>query len=312
MPKVSVIIPIYKVEKYIERCARSLFEQTLDEIEYIFIDDCTPDKSMEILKQVIADYPHRKKQTVIYRMPKNSGQAAVRKWGMQNAKGDYVIHCDSDDWVDNDMYRAMYDEAIKEGADIVICDFYLFNGVKYCQECGCYNVEKQVFFKNLLLQKEHCALWNKLIKRSSCCKDLIWPEGNMGEDMLLCLQFVYNSVRIAHITSPLYYYFLNPCSISGDMSVEAILNRYNQSIKNAECLSHFLCEKNIYHQYQDDLDFMLLQKKNLLRPLIGKPEYYKMWLDTFPWLNRSIFFNRDVSASQKVKHLLTILRLYRK
>ncbi len=105
MPKVSVIIPVYGVEKYIERCARSLFEQTLDDIEYLFIDDCTPDKSIEMLKQVLEDYPHRKPQVVIHRMEQNSGQAAVRKWGMQNAIGDYVIHCDSDDWVELTMYE---------------------------------------------------------------------------------------------------------------------------------------------------------------------------------------------------------------
>ena len=81
MPKVSVIIPVYGVEKYIERCARSLFEQTLDDIEYLFIDDCTPDKSVDILKHVLEEYPQRKSQVVIHRMEKNSGQAAVRKWG---------------------------------------------------------------------------------------------------------------------------------------------------------------------------------------------------------------------------------------
>lgn len=105
MPKVSIIIPVYGVEKYIERSARSLFEQTLDDIEYLFIDDCTPDKSVEILKRVLEEYPHRKSQVVIHRMEQNSGQAKVREWGMRNATGEYVIHCDSDDWVDMHMYE---------------------------------------------------------------------------------------------------------------------------------------------------------------------------------------------------------------
>ena len=81
MPKVSVIIPVYGVEKYIERCARSLFEQTLDDIEYLFIDDCTPDRSIEVLKSILEEYPNRKEQVIIHRMEQNSGQAAVRKWG---------------------------------------------------------------------------------------------------------------------------------------------------------------------------------------------------------------------------------------
>lgn len=79
MTKVSVVIPIYMVEKYIERCARSLFEQTLDDIEYLFINDCTPDSSMNILARVIEDYPKRKFQTRILEMPTNGGLAAVRR-----------------------------------------------------------------------------------------------------------------------------------------------------------------------------------------------------------------------------------------
>ena len=83
MPKVSIIIPVYGVEKYIERCARSLFEQTLDCIEYIFVDDCSPDKSIEILERIIEEYRPRfageRKVVQIERMLTNSGQAAVRK-----------------------------------------------------------------------------------------------------------------------------------------------------------------------------------------------------------------------------------------
>lgn len=127
MPKVSIIIPVYGVEKYIERCARSLFEQTLDDIEYLFIDDCTPDKSVEILKRVLEEYPHRKSQVVIHRMEQNSGQAKVREWGMRNARGEYVIHCDSDDWLDVHMYEEMYNKAIEEDADVVVCDYVVTN-----------------------------------------------------------------------------------------------------------------------------------------------------------------------------------------
>ncbi len=111
MPKVSVIIPVYGVENSIERCARSLFEQTLDEMEYLFIDDCTKDRSIEVLKSVLKDYPKRKSQVTIHRMDNNSGQAKVREWGILNATGEYIIHCDSDDWVDKDIYRELYEKA---------------------------------------------------------------------------------------------------------------------------------------------------------------------------------------------------------
>ena len=81
MPKVSVVIPVYGVEKYIERCARSLFEQTLDDIEYIFVNDCTKDRSIDILNEVINDYPARKQQVRIVHHEENKGSALARLSG---------------------------------------------------------------------------------------------------------------------------------------------------------------------------------------------------------------------------------------
>ena len=88
MPKVSVIVPVYGVEKYIERCARSLFEQTLDDIEYIFVDDCSPDRSIEILNQVIGEYPGRKDQVQIIHHASNQGLALARQTGLKAATGE--------------------------------------------------------------------------------------------------------------------------------------------------------------------------------------------------------------------------------
>ena len=120
MIKVSVIIPIYKAEKYILRCIHSLFDQTLDEIEFIFVDDCSPDKSIQILNQAIEQYPERKNHVKIIRLNKNSKQAAARQVGLDNATGMYVIHCDPDDWVDLDFYETLFLAAIQSDLDIVI------------------------------------------------------------------------------------------------------------------------------------------------------------------------------------------------
>ena len=169
MPKVSVIVPVYGVEKYIERCARSLFEQTLDDIEFLFIDDCTPDRSIEILQQVLEEYPQRKPQVIIHRMEYNSGQAAVRKWGMQNATGEYVIHCDSDDWVDKDMYRAMYEKAMEDEADMVVCDYVVSDSEKILERyIGCVDDNTDNFIMDIFHQKVSWSLWNKLFKKRIC------------------------------------------------------------------------------------------------------------------------------------------------
>ena len=90
MPQVSVVIPVFRVRQFMERCAVSLFSQTLEDIEYIFVDDCSPDDSIDILRSVLSRFPARIPQTRIERMPVNSGLAAVRKKGLKLATGDYV------------------------------------------------------------------------------------------------------------------------------------------------------------------------------------------------------------------------------
>lgn len=138
--KVSIIIPIYGVELFIERCAISLFEQTLDDIEYIFVDDCTMDKSVQILQGIIAKYPQRKDNVFIIRHERNKGLASARKTGLKFVHGEYVAHCDSDDWVERNMYEYLYQEAISANADIVWCDYYRSDGKQKKQFQRRYNL----------------------------------------------------------------------------------------------------------------------------------------------------------------------------
>lgn len=98
-PKVSILVPIYGTELYIEKCARTLFEQTYDNIEFIFVNDCTRDNSVNVLKRVLEEYPLRKSQTRIIEHKENKGLAGSRLTGLQNATGEYVWCVDSDDYV---------------------------------------------------------------------------------------------------------------------------------------------------------------------------------------------------------------------
>lgn len=125
-PSVSVIVPIYKTERFIKRCLQSLFEQTLSDIEYIFVNDCTPDKSMEILSEVLnTSYSHKKPQVKIVSHDKNRGASVARNSGLSAATGQYVIFADSDDWVKQDAYAMMYEKAVKHDYDIIWSDYYI-------------------------------------------------------------------------------------------------------------------------------------------------------------------------------------------
>lgn len=113
VPKISVIVAVYGVENYIEKCVRSLFEQTLDAVEYIFVNDDTPDNSIVILKSVLDEYSERKNNTHIINFETNTGVANARTVGMKLATGKYMIHCDLDDYLEDDALEVLYKEAVK-------------------------------------------------------------------------------------------------------------------------------------------------------------------------------------------------------
>ena len=125
--KVSIVVPVYNVAPYIEQFARSVFEQTLEDIEYVFVDDCSPDSSMDILLSVLEEYPHRKQKVKIVRHEKNMGIAVTRKDGYMKSTGEYMIYVDSDDYLEPRMLELMYAKAKEHDADMIVCDIYLYN-----------------------------------------------------------------------------------------------------------------------------------------------------------------------------------------
>lgn len=312
MPKVSVIIPVYGAEKYMERCVRSLFEQTLDDIEYLFIDDCTPDNSMAVLNQVMEEYPARKKQVTIHRMEKNSGQAAVRAWGMQNAKGDFVIHCDSDDWVELDAYRKMYEKAISENSDVVVCDFAMTDGTTvYRILKGCGTTNKDQFIQRLLLQNDSWSLCNKLFRRSACFKGgLIYPEGNMGEDMALCFQLLLNGEMVSYISETLYNYFYNCNSTTHSANEQKKMANFYENKDNADILFKTLQKHGLLNKYSDGVIYVKWRIKMLLWFTEFDSAKYSLWKETYPEIDLKMLTLPKVKLSDRIKYYLTNLRLY--
>jgi len=209
MYQVSVIIPIYKTEKYIERCAISLFEQTLKSIEYIFINDCTPDNSIQILKNTLTKYPNRIPDTKIINHNYNRGSAAARNTGRNIAQGEYIIECDSDDWVELNAYEQMYLQAKRTNSDIVICDW---NEI-YTDRTECMHINPPINNIDcviaILSGQIQGYVWNKLIKKSLYKEHHIaCIEGiNFMEDLSVTYKLFYYAKTITHINQPLYNYF---------------------------------------------------------------------------------------------------------
>ncbi len=311
MPKVSVIVPIYGVEKYIERCARSLFEQTLDDIEYIFIDDCTKDASIKVLKSVLQEYPKRMLQTKIVTMPTNCGLAAVRRHGIQLASGDYIIHCDSDDWVDVNMYKSMYEKAIASNSDIVICDFFSTDGIHHNPIKACYETSYDKAILKMLQGKGYWSTCNKLISSKLYEKIEYYPKANTGEDMVLIIQLMYYSCKISYIPCPFYYYMINESSIIRSKSKESIINRFTQAVDNTYILEQFIYNHLKGYKYSLALDFIKFKHRNFITPILSDYQCYKLWIKTFPDLFFKIWYNPNICLKVKIKFYLAVFRLYR-
>ena len=310
MPKISVIIPVYGVEKYIERCARSLFEQTLDDIEYIFVNDCTKDNSISVLEHVIKDYPDRISQITILRHEVNKGLPQARKTGISVAKGEYIAHCDSDDWVDTEMYRQMYEAAKAESADVVVCDYNVHDGTKVLKTVqGCHNTDIERFRENLLLQIDQWSLCNKMFRKASCYKDIVYPKGNMGEDMALCSQLIQNCNKLVYMDKPFYYYFINLESISNKLTTDTVLRNFYAVKNNTDIVlrTYSHVSDNII---KSGLLYLQYNTKAHLFPIVHRKEYRRLFLSTYPKLFGKMLFCSNIPWRCKAKYICALTGLY--
>ena len=219
--KVSIIIPIFKVRNFIERCACSLFEQTLKDIEYIFVDDASPDDSVDILKACVERYPERKEQVQILVHEQNQGLPAARNTGLAVATGEYVFHCDSDDFVERNMLEEMYEAAKAKDADMAYCDFYLtFEKNERYMSNPSYGTAEAMLKSGLLGGNMKYNVWNKLVKLSLYADNDVWfPAGHgMGEDMTM-IRLAACARSVSYIPKAFYHYVkLNANAYSATMS----------------------------------------------------------------------------------------------
>lgn len=312
MAKVSVIIPIYGVEKYIERCAVSLFEQTLTDIEYIFVNDCTKDRSMEILNGVILKYPHRKAQVQIVNMPVNSGLPTVRKVGLQYATGEYIAHCDSDDWVDTSAYEKLYNTAKQYDSDIVFCDFYKSDGINHCLVPRIINTNSSKEVITSLSKIASWNVWSCIVRRGLYSDNKIeYPTNNNGEDFALMFQLIHYAQSFRKIDYPLYFYYLNPQSITNAPTEDAYIKRYSQLLSNTELVIDFIKHNLAILEYKHIIDCYKLYCRTKLSPLTHKQKYRLLWKTTYPELNfMDIVTNPIMKIKTKLHYIAVYLRVY--
>lgn len=302
-PCVSVIIACYNVEDYIGQCCRSLFSQTLEDLEFIFIDDCSPDNSIQIMQSILKEYPQRTTQVKIIKHKTNIGISKTREEGVKAASGEYIIHCDPDDWIELDMYEQLYTKGISEDADIVLCDFWYH----YYNDPIPYNeIQRpgELTSRSLLascLQYRHpflgCFLWNKLIK-SSHYQNVEWPQRiSYCEDMIACVQILKTpSLKIGYVDKSFYHYRIKESSLSHrSFSKQDIENDY----EIISILYTHLCkngDKELFHIWQSCIaGFMIGPLESPERYLTNKEFSEKYWkYRNCIWKNLACSTNKKV------------------
>lgn len=307
---VTIIVPIYGVEKFIQRCAQSLLAQTYQDIEYIFINDATNDQSITILEQVVAEYPNRKVQIVDN--PKNCGLPESRNIGMRLAQGEYIYHCDSDDYADETMIEDMVNCAITTQSDIVWTDWYLtYDSTQRYMKQPDYSTPEEAI-KGMLNGRMKYNVWNKLVKLELFKNNNIeFPSGlSMGEDMTMIKLFLF-SKKVAHIQRAYYHYVkTNTNALTASYSTK----NYIELIRNTENLTSFITDV-ANSRYKDELGAFKLEVKYPLL-ITDKKKSYEQWRELFPEANTYI---KPINKVRSRKELLefwashnnwTLIRIY--
>lgn len=304
-PLVSILVPIYKVEAYIEKCAKSLFEQTYSNIEYIFVDDCSPDNSVAVLRSVMERYSQRTNQIKIIQNIKNRGIAEVRNTLIKKAKGEYVIFVDSDDWVEVSMVENLVIEAQKTMAEIVCYDLiYEYDGYskKYEFVLSDNKIEN---FKNISLGILNTYLCLLLVKRNLYIDNKLefYMGVNLCEDYIMYNYLFFYAKRIAYHPYAYYHYYRgNPNSYTV-LSIQNIKDR----IKAIRVVEHFLQSVGLFSHVCKELNIRnFLTKKDFIFNS-GLCDFAQ-WRTSFPETN---FYWKyiNVGLKNKVIYFLVSLRL---
>lgn len=287
--KVSVIVPIYNVSRFIERCTESLMKQTLDEVEYIFVNDATPDNSMILLRNVLKRYPNRASQIKIMEHEQNKGLPAARNTGLAIAIGEYIFHCDSDDYVEHDMLEMLYDAAKEKEADFVWCDWFLSydNNERYMKQPS-FDTPLGAL-KAMLDGTMKYNVWNKLVKRNLYVEnDILFPSGHsMGEDMTM-IRLAACAQKVAYVDDALYHYVRS----NSEAMTQSYSERHLADVYyNVDETMAFLSTKGL-----DTEKEMAFFKLNVKLPFLVTDSWdaYRRWNEWYPESNAYISVNKNI------------------
>jgi glycosyltransferase involved in cell wall biosynthesis len=297
MKLVSVLVPIYNVERFIERCAVSLFEQTFLDIEFVFLNDCTPDRSMEILCDILSRYPQCKEKTRIISNDRNMGIAFTRNRLLDNAQGEYIYFVDSDDCVSPDAVEKMYRKAVEEDADIVSCNYYENSGDNQKYISQKIVIDKKELLTNAIegISGIH-ALWKIFVKR-----ELFYQNGiefdldiDICEDYVMTIKLFFFSTKIAYVKDPLYYYTVQ---INNSSLTKNVTKAQVEIIRAVNAVQSFLVRMGQDREYENALLIRKLLCKQMYlinKDLFNLHRYYTIFPEANKTWRKLVYRRREM------------------
>ncbi|MBQ2958906.1 MAG: glycosyltransferase [Alistipes sp.] len=291
-PKISIIVPIYKAEKYLTRCIDSILTQTFTDFELLLIDDGSPDRSGEICDE----YAQKDNRIKVFHK-KNEGVSATRQFGLERANGEYVIHTDPDDWIEKVMLEDLYNKAYKENADMVFCDYYWDKAEKS-------KIIKQ-HIKSLdnksvlagLFGSIHGSVWNKLIKRECCLQEEVsFPAGiNLYEDLIfnILLLIKVPNLKIAYLEKAYYHYIQYE-------NTNSLTRNYKESTLQTDCYI-----RDYILELTKDCECHALSKV-YLNTMITKRAFFSGFFKSSDFRRHFNIYKNDIIKSKHTKNIIKI------
>lgn len=306
----SIVVPIYKVERYLDRCLESLVHQTYRNLEIILVDDGSPDKCPEMCDA----WAEKDNRIRVIHKP-NGGLSDARNAGIRIATGDWIAFVDSDDYVDLSMYQIMLSALNRTGADIACCGRYIAAGSELTPQ---HTLEQEAVFGGadavrevLMGGKVEEATWDKVYKRS-LFHGIEFPTGENNEDIVVIPKLLLKAASVVHVGCPLYYYCQNAGSITKSAYSEKkrVILKHLDEIKQylmAECEELLCWYPMLETRYCQSTLYLLLDNKAVLTKYKQDyREFYKRFRKSF-WV---CFWKGNMNTGEKIKGILIYFKLY--
>lgn len=283
IPKLSIGIPIYNVEKYIYQCAKSLFNQSYPNIEYVFVDDGSTDNSLEILYEVIAQYPEI--DVKVIKSGKNCGLWNARNISIDNMTGELCAFCDSDDWLEPDAYNYLIQELIDKKADLVITSY--IQNLDKREAIITAEVTTFASINVMPIDVLHFSMCNKVFRRDILNKYSLrtYMGLNCWEDLSITSRYMAIASKILFIDKPFYHYRKDTQqSLTGQSDKKRLV----EQVKVAENITQwFLSRTDQFNETYKDF-IMHMQFASKIKMLRGQNKRIEEWKCTFPESNKRI------------------------